>query len=125
MDGEELADWIETLDTYFDLNDVEEDKETKLKDFFIIWWNSTHNERKMNGKKPITKTNEMIAMMKSKFMPIDFEVQMIWKFHNHKKWDQDVATHIEEFERLNMQTHCNEDQKELVARYVNGLKYKI
>ena len=78
------------------------------------------NERERNGKKPISKWNRIISMMKSKFMLADFEVQMIRKFHNHKQGDQDVVSYTEEFHRLSMTAHHNGDQKELVAKYVNG-----
>jgi hypothetical protein len=43
MDAEELLDWIRALDTYFDYEDIEEDKKvkhavTKLKGHAALWW---------------------------------------------------------------------------------------
>jgi hypothetical protein len=43
MDAEELLDWIRALDTYFDYEDVEEDKKVKhvvmrLKGHATLWW---------------------------------------------------------------------------------------
>ena len=43
LDVEELLDWIRALDTYFDYEDVEEDKKvkhvvTRLKGHATLWW---------------------------------------------------------------------------------------
>jgi hypothetical protein len=43
LDAEELLDWIRALDTYFDYEDVEEDKKvkhaiTRLKGHATLWW---------------------------------------------------------------------------------------
>ena len=43
LDVEELLDWIRALDTYFDYEDVEEDKKVKhvvtiLKGHAALWW---------------------------------------------------------------------------------------
>ena len=43
LDVEELLDWIKALDTYFDYEDIEEDKKvrhavTKLKGHVALWW---------------------------------------------------------------------------------------
>ena len=44
LNVEELLDWIRALDTYFDYEDIEEDKKvrhvvTKLKGHVALWWN--------------------------------------------------------------------------------------
>jgi hypothetical protein len=43
LDAEELLDWIRALDTYFDYEDIEEDKKvrhvvTRLKGHAALWW---------------------------------------------------------------------------------------
>jgi hypothetical protein len=43
LDAEEFMDWIQALDTYFDYEDIEEDKNirhvvTKLKGHAVLWW---------------------------------------------------------------------------------------
>ena len=43
LNAEELLDWIRALDTYFDYEDIEEDKKirhavTKLKGHPALWW---------------------------------------------------------------------------------------
>jgi hypothetical protein len=58
LDAEELLDWIRTLDTYFDYEDIEEDKKvrhavTKLKGHAALWWDELQADRRSKGKKMI------------------------------------------------------------------------
>jgi hypothetical protein len=51
LDAEELLDWIRALDTYFDYEDIEEDKKvrhvvTKLKGHAALWWDELQADRR-------------------------------------------------------------------------------
>jgi hypothetical protein len=55
LDAEELLDWIRALDTYFDYEDVEEDKKVKhtvmrLKGHATLWWDELQDDRRYKGK---------------------------------------------------------------------------
>jgi hypothetical protein len=55
LDVEELLDWIRALDTYFDYEDVEEDKKvkhvvTRLKEHAALWWDELQYDRRYKGK---------------------------------------------------------------------------
>jgi hypothetical protein len=55
LDAEELLDWIRALDTYFDYEDIEEDKKvrhdvTKLKGHATLWWDELQANRHSKGK---------------------------------------------------------------------------
>ena len=58
LDAEELLDWIRGLDTYFDYEDVEEDKKvrhavTRLKGHAALWWDELQADRSCKGKQNI------------------------------------------------------------------------
>jgi hypothetical protein len=58
LDVEELLDWIRALDTYFDYEDVEEDKKVKhvvtcLKGHATLWWDELQADRRCKGKQKI------------------------------------------------------------------------
>jgi hypothetical protein len=58
MDAEELLDWTRALDTYFDYEDVEEDKKVKhvviiLKGHAALWWDELQDDRCYKGKQKI------------------------------------------------------------------------
>jgi hypothetical protein len=55
LDVEELLDWIRALDTYFDYEDIEEDKKvrhaiTRLKGHAALWWDELQADRRCQGK---------------------------------------------------------------------------
>ena len=55
LDVEELLDWIRALDTYFDYEDIEEDKKfrhaiTRLKGHVALWWDELQADRRCQGK---------------------------------------------------------------------------
>jgi hypothetical protein len=55
LDAEELLDWIRALDTYFDYEDVEEDKKvkhvvTRLKGHAALWWDEIQADKRCKGK---------------------------------------------------------------------------
>ena len=58
LDAEEILDYIRALDTYFDYEDVEEDKKFKhvvmrLKGHATLWWDELQADRSCQGKKKI------------------------------------------------------------------------
>jgi hypothetical protein len=58
LDAEELLDWIRALDTYFDYEDIEEDKKvrhavTRLKGHAALWWDELQADRRCQGKQKI------------------------------------------------------------------------
>jgi hypothetical protein len=55
LDAEELLDWIRALDTYFDYDDIKEDKKvrhvvTKLKGHATLLWDEFQADRCCKGK---------------------------------------------------------------------------
>jgi hypothetical protein len=74
--AEEILDWIRALDTYFDYEDVEEEKKvkhdvTRLKGHATLWWDELQADRHCKGKHKIKSWDRMIAKMKEKFTPRD------------------------------------------------------
>jgi hypothetical protein len=58
LDAEELLDWIRALDTYFDYEDIEDDKKvrhavTRLKGHAALWWDELQADRRFQGKQKI------------------------------------------------------------------------
>ena len=81
LDAEELLDWIRALDTYFDYEDIEEDKKvrhvvTKLKGHAALWWEELQADRRSKGKQKIKSWDRMIAKLKAKFIPRDYQITL-------------------------------------------------
>jgi hypothetical protein len=63
LDVEELLDWIRAIDTYFNYEDVEEDKKvkhvfTRLKGHATLWWDELQVDRRCKGKQKIKSSND-------------------------------------------------------------------
>jgi hypothetical protein len=87
MDAEELLDWIRALDTYFDYEYVEEDKKVKhvvsrLKGHATLWWDELQANRRCKGKWKIKSWDRMIAKMKAKYIPRDYQITLFRRMQN-------------------------------------------
>jgi hypothetical protein len=130
LDVEELLDWIRALDTYFDYEDVEEDKKvkhaiTRLKGHAALWWDELQADRRCQGKQKIKSWDRMIAKMKEKFIPRDYQITLFRRMQNLRQKLMSVKEYTEEFYRLNIRAGHRESNDEKVAGYMNGLRYDI
>jgi hypothetical protein len=87
LDAEELLDWIRSLDTYFDYEDIKEDKKvrhvvTKLKGHATLLWDELQADRCCKGKEKIKSWDRMIAKMKEKFIPRDYQITSFRRMQN-------------------------------------------
>lgn len=130
LNGEELLDWIEALNNHFEYKEVAEEKrvnlaKSRLKGSTLVWWNMMQEEREQIRRKKITSWERMKIMIKTQFLPIDYEVQMHKKLQNLKQREMDVSTYIEEFNKLTLGARKQGEEVEKVARYLNGLRQNI
>jgi hypothetical protein len=130
LDVEELLDWIRALDKYFDYEDVEEDKKvkhvvTRLKGHATLWWDELQADRRCKGKQKIKSWDRMIAKMKEKFIPKDYQITLFRRMQNLRQKLMSVKEYTEEFYKLNIRAGHRESDDEKVARYMNGLRYDI
>jgi hypothetical protein len=130
LDAKELLDWIRALDTYFDYEDVEEDKKvkhavTRLKGHATLWWDELQADRRCKGKQKIKSWDRMIVKMKAKFIPRDYQITLLRRMQNMRQKLMTVKEYIEEFYKLNIRAGHRERDDEKVARYMNGLRYDI
>jgi len=81
LSADVLLDWISELDKYFENEEVSEDKRvrfaaTKLKGHALLWWDSVQADRKRMNKLPIRKWPRMVAKLKGRFLPKDYQVEL-------------------------------------------------
>jgi hypothetical protein len=67
----------------------------------------------------------MVAKMKAKFIPKDYQITMFRRMHNLRQKPVSVKEYTEEFYRINIREGHRESDDEKVARYMNGLRYDI
>jgi hypothetical protein len=130
LDVEELLDWIRALDKYFDYEDVEEDKKvkhvvTRLKGHATLWWDELQADRRCKGKQKIKSWDRMVAKMKAKFIPKDYQITLFRRMQNLRQKLMSVKEYTEEFYKINIRAGHRESDDEKVSRYMNGLRYDI
>jgi len=69
------------LDKYFECEEVSKDRRvkfptTKLKGHTTLWWDSVQVERRRLNKLPIKKWTRMVAEMKGRFLPKDYQIAL-------------------------------------------------
>jgi hypothetical protein len=126
LDVEELLDWIRALDKYFDYEDIEEDKKvkhvvTRLKGHATLWWDELQADRHCKGKQKIKSWDRMVAKMKAKFIPKDYQITLFRRMQNLRQKLSSVKEYTEEFYKINIRAGHRESDDEKVARYMNGL----
>jgi hypothetical protein len=67
----------------------------------------------------------MIAKMKVKFIPRDYQITLFRRMQNLRQKMMTVKEYPEEFYRLNIRAGHRKSIDEKVFRYMNGLRYKI
>ena len=55
---------------------------TKLKGHAALWWDGVQAERRRVGKQPIERWTRMMAKLKGKFLPSDYQLTLFRKIQN-------------------------------------------
>jgi hypothetical protein len=84
LDAGELLDWIRSMDKHFDYEDVDEERKvkqvvTRLKGHATLWWDELQVERRSKGKQKTKIWDKMVAKLKAKFMPKDYQINLFKK----------------------------------------------
>ena len=67
----------------------------------------------------------MIAKLKQKFIPINYELDLLKKMQGLKQARKSVQEYIKEFYRVLIRTGHAKADKEKVSHYINGLRPSI
>jgi hypothetical protein len=67
----------------------------------------------------------MVANLKDKFIPKDYQINLFRKLQNLRQKGMIVKEYIEEFYKLNIRARQREKDDEKFTRYINGLRYEI
>lgn len=76
---ESFIDWMSELDKYFEYEEIDDDKRVKfavirLKGNHALWSANVQVERRKHNKPLIKSWNRMVAKLKGKFLPNDYQL---------------------------------------------------
>eukprot|EP00253_Pinus_taeda_P016668 PITA_16668 len=112
------------------LRSVLEDKRvrfvvTKLKGHAALWWDRVQADKRRMNKLPIRKWPRMVAKLKGRFLPKDYQVELYRRVHNLRQKGMIVQEYTKEFYHVNLRAGYTEDTPEKTTRYVNGLRMEV
>jgi hypothetical protein len=90
-----------------------------------LWWDELQANRRYKGKQKIKSWDRMIAKMKVKFIPRDYQITLFRRMQNLRQTLMIVKEYTEEFYKLNIGVGHWESDDEKVSRYMNGVRYDI
>jgi hypothetical protein len=127
---EEILDWIRYMDKYFDYEYFYEEKKvrhaiTRLKGHATLWWDDLQAHMRRKGKHKIKNWDRMVAKMKAKFIPKDYQINLFRKLQNLRQNGMTVKDYIEEFYKMNIRAGQREKDEENVSIYINSMRYEI
>lgn len=67
----------------------------------------------------------MIAKLKDKFLPRDYQLALYKQMQNLRQRLLTVREYTKEFYKVNIRVGYTKDNSEKVARYMNGLRFDI
>jgi hypothetical protein len=107
LDREELLDWIQEMDKYFNYKDVEEEKKvrhvvTRFKGHAALCCDELQANRRRKGKQNIKIWDQMVTKIKVKFIPKDYQISLFRRMQNLGQRGLTLKEYIEEFYKLNI-----------------------
>jgi len=117
LNPEELIDWINDLEEYFEYEEIEDPKsvkfaKTKLKEYIAIWWKEVQLDRNRRGIEKITKWDRMVTKLKNQFIPVDYELELLKRLQNLRQKDKSMKEYTEEFHKMIIRIKHSEASKE-------------
>jgi hypothetical protein len=88
---------------------------TRLKGHATLWCDELQDDHRCKGKHKIKSWYMMVAKLKEKFIPKDYQINMFRKLQNLRQKSLSVKEHMEEFYRLNIMAGQKENDDEKIS----------
>jgi hypothetical protein len=75
---------------------------TRLKGHATLWWEELQANKRCKGKQKIRSWDRMVAKMKAKFIPRDYQITLFQRMQNLREKLMSVKEYTEEFYRINI-----------------------
>ncbi|GJX88021.1 RNA-directed DNA polymerase [Tanacetum coccineum] len=130
LQPDEFLDWLQTVERLFDIRDIPDRLKVKivalkLKKSASLWWEHVQTQRYRAGKHKVESWDKMKKLLKAKFLPVTYKQDSYLDYQNLKQGSLTVEELIGEFERLRMRCGADEDEEQIIARFLGILKPEI
>ena len=130
MVAEEFLDWLSNVEEIFDFKEVPENRRvklvaTRLRGRALAWWQQTKLTRERMGKSKIESWEKMKKLMRSTFLPYNYQSLMYQRLQNLRQGTKSVSDYADEFYQLIARNDIMETEEQLTARFIGGLRMQI
>ncbi|KFK28006.1 hypothetical protein AALP_AA8G459300 [Arabis alpina] len=128
--GEELLDWLAVAEEAMEFKQVPDDRKvalvaTKFRGKAASWWLQVKATRLRAGKGKIRSWEKLQKLLKSSFLPYNFDRTMFTRLQNLRQGSRTVDDYAEEFSLLLTRNEIYDNQMQLVSRFIGGLRPQI
>jgi len=129
-DPDVFLDWLQTVERVFDIRDIPENLKVKLvalklRKYSSLWSENMKKKRNQENKLPVTTWEKMRKLLREKFVPPSFRQDAFLDYHNVSQKSLTVEEVICEFDRLRMRCGVEEEEEQVIARFLGALKPEI
>nr|GEX64670.1 putative reverse transcriptase domain-containing protein [Tanacetum cinerariifolium] len=129
LQPDDFLDWIQTVKRIFDLHDIPNRLKVnvaiKLKKYASLWWEHVQTQRARKGKHKVDTWNKMKRLLRDKFLPVTYKQDAYLDYQNLKQASLSVEELINDFERMRMRCGAEEDEEQIIARFLGILRPEI
>ncbi|XP_022029915.1 uncharacterized protein LOC110930839 [Helianthus annuus] len=127
---DEFIDWLSTVERIFDLIDIPDKVKVKLVaiklcKYASLWWDHVKKKRVQEGKSKIETWEKMKKLLREKFLPSNYRQEAFLEYHNLSQRNSTFEDLIGEFDKLRMRCAVEEEEEQLVARFLGALQPEI
>ncbi|GJV87680.1 reverse transcriptase domain-containing protein [Tanacetum coccineum] len=130
LQPDDFLDWIQTVERIFDLRDIPDNLKVKLvaiklKKYASLWWEHVQTQRARKGKHKVDTWDKMKRLLRDKFLPVTHKQDAYLDYQNLKQASLSVEELINDFERMRMRCGAEEDEEQIIARFLGILRPEI
>ena len=108
------------MEKFFDYEETKEGKKvkfaiTKLEGHATLSWDGVQIERRRLGEEPIKNWNRMVAKMKGKFLPSDYQKTLFRQMQNLRQRSMTINEYIEELYKVSIRAGKIQDTDDKVT----------
>ncbi|XP_024177783.1 uncharacterized protein LOC112183652 [Rosa chinensis] len=129
MRPDEFIDWLNTIERIFDYKHTPDERKVKMVAITLTHkasaWESLRSRRERLGKPKIKNWEKMKKELQKRFLPENYTQNNFMKLHNIRQGSRTVDEFTEEFDLLTTRCGVIEEEEQLIARYLGGLRKEI
>ncbi|XP_024010447.1 uncharacterized protein LOC112085464 [Eutrema salsugineum] len=130
LHGEDLIDWIITVEEVLEFKQVPPDRQvslvaTRFRGRAASWWLQLKANRTRLGKTRIATWENLKKHLRTQFLPLNYDRVMFTRLQNLRQGTRTVDEYAEEFYLLLTRNELHDTQIQLVSRFIGGLRPQL